>query len=335
VKKLLLFLLLTAPTRASGGYVVTDLGAVHPSDRVQAHAINDAGQVVGESGVTSFLWEHGNLHDLGTLPNTMPVDPMVCRALAINAGGTVVGGSGGYGPVVMSGFQQSAPVELVDGHWVDLGKGNKNVGSEAVGINDRGDVVGTDQHRGFLLAHGKWRELEPVSHIPAGNDCSATGINDAGLVVGFTTVAGTTRQHPVVHGCMWVQGRVHDLGVLTGEHESSAQAVSAVGMIVGSSGAQAVLWSGGRPHALGALPGYTNTVAYAINRSGTVVGTASTDHLTRAWVWRSGRMVDLNSWLPADSGWILETAEGINSQGRIVGSGQLNGQQRAYLLAPL
>ncbi|MCW3052237.1 MAG: hypothetical protein JWN14_1407, partial [Chthonomonadales bacterium] len=53
------------------------------------------------------------------------------------------------------------------------------------------------------------------------------------------------------------------------------------------------------------------------------------------FLYRNHKMVDLNSLLPADSGWVLTNANGINDRGQIVGSGIYQGKQRAYLLSPL
>lgn len=47
----------------------------------------------------------------------------------------------------------------------------------------------------------------------------------------------------------------------------------------------------------------------------------------------TGQMVDLNSYLPSGSGWVLKTAEDISDNGRyIVGAGVYNGAQHAYIL---
>jgi hypothetical protein len=40
----------------------------------------------------------------------------------------------------------------------------------------------------------------------------------------------------------------------------------------------------------------------------------------------------LNSLLPANSGWVLEEAFGINSAGQITGMGLYDGQQTAFLM---
>jgi probable HAF family extracellular repeat protein len=45
-------------------------------------------------------------------------------------------------------------------------------------------------------------------------------------------------------------------------------------------------------------------------------------------------MQDLNSLIPAGSGWVLNDAYGINERGQIVGDGTINGQSLAFLLTP-
>jgi hypothetical protein len=55
----------------------------------------------------------------------------------------------------------------------------------------------------------------------------------------------------------------------------------------------------------------------------------------RPFVWseRSG-MQDLNTLISPSSGWVLNSATGINIWGQIVGSGTLNGQSHGFLLTP-
>ena len=47
----------------------------------------------------------------------------------------------------------------------------------------------------------------------------------------------------------------------------------------------------------------------------------------RAFLWRNGVMTDLNTLLPAASGWLLQVATSISDGGQIVGYGTLNGHQ--------
>ena len=74
---------------------------------------------------------------------------------------------------------------------------------------------------------------------------------------------------------------------------------------------------------------------HAINDIGQIVGTVrqvSGDPL--AFLFAKGEGILLNSLLPADSGWNLTGAFGINNSGVIVGVGYHNGELRAYSLTP-
>jgi probable HAF family extracellular repeat protein len=84
---------------------------------------------------------------------------------------------------------------------------------------------------------------------------------------------------------------------------------------------------------LGTLGGDTSA-AYAINASGEVVGTSITTSTSDAFLYTtSSGMIDLNSLLPAGSGWDLQVATAINDSGQVVGFGMNpEGQQEAFLL---
>jgi hypothetical protein len=51
-------------------------------------------------------------------------------------------------------------------------------------------------------------------------------------------------------------------------------------------------------------------------------------------LFEDGRVIDLNTLLPANSGRTLTEARDINDRGQIVGTGVVNGRQRAFLLTP-
>jgi probable HAF family extracellular repeat protein len=89
---------------------------------------------------------------------------------------------------------------------------------------------------------------------------------------------------------------------------------------------------------LGTLGGF-DSGASGINASGQVVGWANTASGSQgccisgdAFLYSNGIMTDLNSLLPANSGWSLLQATAINDSGQIVGS---NGQSHAFLLNPI
>jgi probable HAF family extracellular repeat protein len=90
---------------------------------------------------------------------------------------------------------------------------------------------------------------------------------------------------------------------------------------------------------LGAFPGAVVTLApccHTINDRGEVVGLSidGTTFSSRALVWQDKMPVDLNTLIPADSGWYLQSALSINDAGKIVGYGTINGNVHAFLAIP-
>ena len=83
---------------------------------------------------------------------------------------------------------------------------------------------------------------------------------------------------------------------------------------------------------LGALDGHFSE-AFGINDVGQVVGESG----GRAFVYDDGAMRDLNTLLPADSGWVLRSAQDVNNLGQIVGWGTAPDGigPRAFLLTPV
>ena len=89
---------------------------------------------------------------------------------------------------------------------------------------------------------------------------------------------------------------------------------------------------------LGVLSGDNYSVAQAINASGTIVGYSknTSTGVQRAFVsYNDGTMHDLTTMVHTPpTGWSLQAAEGINASGWIVGYGLKSGQTRAFLLTP-
>ena len=54
----------------------------------------------------------------------------------------------------------------------------------------------------------------------------------------------------------------------------------------------------------------------------------------RAFLWRAGKLYDLNALLSKHSGWVLHDARSINNKGQIVGRGTFHGKKRSFLLTP-
>ena len=68
-----------------------------------------------------------------------------------------------------------------------------------------------------------------------------------------------------------------------------------------------------------------------INNNGDIVGSGQGGALVRL---SGGGVQNLNSFIPNNSGWMLDSATRINDNGQIVGLGRHNGSEQSYLLTP-
>ncbi len=322
---LALFLLTVPRLAAAQSYTVTDLGDLYPA------AINNAGQVVG--GDT--LWMNGRTVRLNGL-----------NATAINNRGQIVGfrgngtGSGATEKNVHAFLWQN-------GKMRDLGTPRMPSQFYARGINDQGQVVGDSYRAPLLWQNGRITYFPKLSKDPPYTQMpsEASGINDNGWIVG-----NSSARNGQLQAVLWQGRRVTVLRGLPGCQASRANAINERGQIAGSCDfgwsnerprnrlSHPVLWQNGRPRDLGRLRGDTGSMAAALNDAGQVVGTSSNNAQSslsyRAFLWQSGRMLNLNALIPSRSAWHLDTATGINDRGQIVGNGKHNGKPRSFLLTP-
>jgi uncharacterized membrane protein len=136
-----------------------------------------------------------------------------------------------------------------------------------------------------------------------------------------------------------------DLGTLPGGVTSMANAINSSEIIVGQSDGtranghwHAVLWNvSGTIRDLGVLKGGTYSIAFGVNDSEVVVGYGNiANNAAHAMIWTSSHgMRDLNSLIPASSGWTLINANAVNNVGQITGYGTHKGHNRAFLLTPV
>ena len=321
---------LTLPAASqSQSYTIVDLGVLDGGSNSGSAAINASGQTVGYSDtadpnlIHAALWTGTTPVDLGTLGGTYS------SGLGVNASGQVVGIS------YLAGDEQTHAF-IYDGAGLrDLGTlGGPN--SAAVAINASGQVVGNaDLPDGAGSRAVIWTGTKAQNLGALGGAYSfAYGINDSGQVAGVANTASSSQR-----AVRWTGTTAQDLGDLGGAN-SAGRGINASGQVVGYSytansfHAHAVRWTGLKAEDLGTL--YNgNAFGYAINRSGVVVGDIKVDFGGQyAFIYTNGRMTDLNTLLPSDSGWQLTGASGINDSGWIVGAGSYNGQQHAYLLKP-
>ncbi len=160
-----------------------------------AHAINDRGQAVGNSGPCNaashaLLWEKGVVIDLGNLGGTMEN-----VAFDINNQGRVVGLSDLSGDTVFHAFLWG------QGAMTDLGTLPGDVLSAANSINQKDQVVGWSvdaygNERPFFWQNGVMKDLntltDPNSPLYL---IEAHSINDRGQIVGYALVKATGELH--------------------------------------------------------------------------------------------------------------------------------------------
>jgi probable HAF family extracellular repeat protein len=283
----------------SGG--LKDLYTLPGGNISGAIGINDAGQVVGYSNVsTGFLDEFnfvafewtssGGMINLGKLSGGRS-----SCAFEINSSGVIVGDSFVNATVVDAASWTNNKIK-------NLGALPRSIFTAGLDINDIGEIVGESvfAYSPTFLSHGfKWTPgpgMKDLGTLPGGNTSAANAINSSGVSVGQSNAKSFLNAW---HAVKWdASNKIEDLGK---------------------------------------LPGGTYSIAFGINDSGEVVGYGNIgNNAAHAMVWTvGGGMKDLNDLIPADSGWVLINANAINASGQITGYGTKNGHNHAFLLTPV
>lgn len=346
VAVILAFTLSNTGTRAAApqSYGITDLGTLG-GRMTFAYDLNDAGQVVGYSTTSfhshAFLWQNGQMTDLGTL-NLGTHTGNFSAAYAVNALGTAVGNS-----PVSNGNPRATMWR--DGRIIDLTPDVAVYESSwASSINDAGTWTGSVQLEELPPWHGFVAEgfaRTPIGHLGGGSSFP-NDINNAGQVVGSSYTRMVDGVEQGEHAFLWQNGVMTDLGVLPDDAESAAAAINSFGIIVGSSSRTniATFQETYRPFiydngSMTAIPvPSVDAQAADINDSGVVVGTMkasgglSNNH---AWVYQDGIVTNLNSLVAPGSGLHIAFAYAINNVGQIAGVAvDAQGFSHGVLLAP-
>jgi probable HAF family extracellular repeat protein len=316
-------------------YTITNLGSLGGTFSVPA-AVNNHGAVVGFSTTANnvashaFLYSHGRMTDLGTLGGT------TSDATDINDRGVVVGFSN-----VAPGNKQVDAFLDQGGKLKDLGPVNPALADGGlVSINAEGDISGISVGGYDALIHRHGTNIDLGSL--AGLGSISRDLNDSGQVVGLSATAmlraANSSSEPTVifHSFLYSHGKMSDLGTLGGT-DSVANSINDRGEVVGLSdttnnaATHAFGYSHGRMTDLGTLGG-RDSVAAAINEQGVVVGASLTSSSTlHGFIDQRGRMADLNSLIPPESGFVITNAEDINDRGQIVAQGYQTSSPTANL----
>ena len=265
-----------------------------------ANGINNSGKIVGNGSISSDTFGHALEYSSGSVVDLAPGLSYNCSANAINTSGQVAG----YcqkrivieTPIPQSSSQGSDAFLLSGGVMHDLGTISGFVSSQAYGVNDSSQVVGSSSGYGYNPTHafiysGNGPMVDLDSALGGNGYSVAYGINNNGLIVGVAYNAFIYDS---------VANQFTDLGALGDPNNfSTGSGINNNGMAVGS---------------------------VYINNTGNY----------DAFVYPpGGPMQDLNSMIDPASNWTLESANAINDNGQIVGYGiSPDGYEHAFLLNP-
>jgi probable HAF family extracellular repeat protein len=284
--------------------------------------------MTGEGLLHAFIWDRGEMTDLGTLGGESSY------ATAINDAGMVVG------------FSQIAHSRSAHAFLWRKNVGMKDLGtlggeqSFAADVNNAGLVVGRafdaqGNPHGFV-----WRSDTGMQVLSGGDPFSVATSAAPGMQGPVAGSAGV----PLAPGRWRTTGTPFaPFSLPGGFNQGQGAAIDARNDIVGSASTASGLSraffrsSSGKIRVL-RVPGIANSEAAAISNSLRVVGTAYDDpfFLTSAWLARtpSSPARLLLELVPPEAAWTFAYATSVNDRGQIVGTGLHKGRTRAYLLTP-
>jgi probable HAF family extracellular repeat protein len=349
--------------------VVNDQGQAAGFARTSSTRASRVGPVTTFSDRALFLDGQGVLSEVGLTGTSTSATVKGASALDINRNGQVLfGGSFGirlYSPGALTPLttvagspvaindagQQASTVQIgpyadgvnhlalgrTDGSFQDLGAlGGKK--SQAMALNNLGQVVGFSQFAGSPGAYDTRAVLyEGQSLIDLGQLLSptassfATGINDAGTVIGSLLTASGNRAFIYRDGTMSVVALNGGTGVGT----TTAAAVNAASQVLLTScavatGCEVKLEDRGQISVLGQLAG-VDTQGVALNDRGQALVSATINGDLDYALWDHGTMLNLDE-LVAGLGF-TDVAYATLANGYLAGYGTLaSGQTQSFLL---
>lgn len=317
--------------------------------------LNDAGQMVGRQVISGG----GAVRAFRTAPNIAISSGSILGTLGgsnstglfVNASSQVFGYSDTAGNAAVHAFR-TAPGGVITAES-DLNTGYGSSTAVTAG-NDAGQAVGTvyfgDRSVYHAVRTAPNGKITPDSDLGTlgGPRSNANGINSIGEVVGGAEISPniyhafrTTSTGGIVPAS--------DLGTLGGLL-SAAGAISDSGVVVGWSQPAGTNSIQAPLHAIRTAPygnvttstdlgtlGGTSAQGLAINSLNQCVGVSYMpgDLLEHGFIADTdGPMRDINNFLPTNSGWVINRANGINRSGQVAGYGTINGQVHAYIMTP-
>ena len=317
---------------AAERYDITPLPFIEFSN-IGGEALNNNGVVAGgiansDGSVSLAAWSNGLLTTLGVPPGLPNHDFNIPRVFGINDSGAVVGTvhtSVGDLPSRWFIYDRNGFTVLPLADPTDLG-------GAAIGINNRGEVVGYDHTSsnkliGWLWSNGAYSRI-PIS----GTNTTALGINSSGTIIG-------NRRFRLIRRLL--TGRLRSTGergyVLSNDTTQYltgfVYAINALGEAAGGSisngQAMATVFKNGIATVILNLP----SSAVGINSGASVVGSYQPTGDNRRHLFRWS--ANLGAFDLTPDGYRSAEAAAINDRGDILGFGEtLSGKSQYFLLTP-
>ncbi len=246
-----------------------------------------------------------------------------------------------YHPVVYSGSGERRDVGVLQAEISFKEKELPGAGF-ATGIDNKGDVVGESEvnagennsERAFIAPGGSNPEVVGAADGRGDKDwfSAAYFINNSGLMFGeVSELEESEGADELVNPQFYLWPNASSAGTLLNFDELvQGHDLANDGSVIGYRDSQLYL----------RLPNGSETAVVGLSKPGGVnssheiVGAETVEGAEHAAVWQEGKLTDLNTLLPKDSGWVLQRAADVNDAGDIAGIGTYKGTSHAFLLNP-
>ncbi len=294
-------------------YTIEVLPGLSGDDYVWAQELNDAGDVLGNSGdgtrTDAVVWRASNRN----------APTVVAQGAAEVAG---ISGNGVVAGNTMAETTWWRPFIAKNGSVSVLQSGETQQ-NRFIDVSETGTVLDSE---GSL-----WTSINSKTVLPrSGGGLSLSEFETNGISRNGNYVVGANYAGSNPGGLRWAGKKLQALGKPNGSTDSGANSVNDRGVSVGGATMQngsdrSVIWdSKGTPSWLPAAPGLEVQGPTAINNSGIIVGAGRKSNQTMAGydaglLWSEGKVHNLNDLITKPAGVQVIAAFDINSSGQITG----------------
>jgi hypothetical protein len=213
------------------------------------------------------------------------------------------------------------------------------VGGLGIGIDDNGDTVGIGvrqigdkvRGRGFFAPAGSSPEVVGEADAPEGSlwFSEIFEVNASGTMFGqLTTTEENEEEEEIPTGTKYYLWKTPSSPGIQLNFDEIVRGMANDGTVLGGrDGTLFMRTPDGKEVAVEGLD-----KPEAVNSSHQIVGSEIVKGTEHAAVWQSGKVTDLNTLLPENSGWVLQRAATINDSGDIAGVGLHEGHSSAFLM---